>query len=289
MTGGYRRGRLQKKHFAGAENRRPPCGNKSRSARLEHGAHEDRGTATPHARFDKVARNFRSQYLSDAGLQVVEPCQRQHGNGRSFDVVLDESMHEPHLILLARIRFDQMQRVSQRFLQQIEVELDRIGILRLAIHLLVLLVNPPIPDGHLPSVSPRCAATWQARTGTADCLPDNLPCAARSPRVPRRIRERLPAIRSGHRGSHRARSGSRDEDDRARQPGRETRHDPLSRVPTVAAADTEQRDSRPAVPLSARSVPGCGKILSKYHLGRNVESLAQEFRKRVAEGRAATE
>jgi colanic acid/amylovoran biosynthesis glycosyltransferase len=39
-------------------------------------------------------------------------------------------------------------------------------------------------------------------------------------------------------------------------------------------------------PDSARRLGAAGrqKILSKYHLGRNVERLAQEFRKRVAEG-----
>jgi transposase len=44
-------------------------------------------------------------------------------------------------------------------------------------------------------------------------------------------------------------------------------------------------------PESARRLGATGrqKILSKYHLGRNVEGLAQEFRKRVAERPAATE
>jgi colanic acid/amylovoran biosynthesis glycosyltransferase len=44
-------------------------------------------------------------------------------------------------------------------------------------------------------------------------------------------------------------------------------------------------------PDSARRLGSAGrqKILSKYHLGRNVERLAQEFRELVAEERAATE
>jgi hypothetical protein len=42
--------------------------------------------------------------------------------------------------------------------------------------------------------------------------------------------------------------------------------------------------TRPGVSAAGRQ-----KILSKYHLGRNVERLAQEFRERVAEERAATE
>jgi hypothetical protein len=85
-------------------------------------AHEDGRPAAPDSGFDEIAGDLLDDHPLDAMLDVVEARHRQHRDGGSPDVVLDEIHHVTILVRLVGIGFLLEQGIGQGPLQEIEIQ-----------------------------------------------------------------------------------------------------------------------------------------------------------------------